>query len=52
LDYSLALVSRGSLTVATNGSATVASGNVTIAWSDNSGVGDAAQTDKYTTPQK
>lgn len=46
LDYSQALISRGSLTHASNGSATATSGKITISWDDNSGVGDASQTDK------
>jgi|LSQX01.2.fsa_nt_gb hypothetical protein len=46
LQFANALVSRGALTVATNGTATSSSGNVVISWDDNSGVGTAKATDK------
>jgi hypothetical protein len=46
LQFANALVSRGALTVATNGTATSSSGNVVISWDDNSGVGAAKATDK------
>lgn len=46
MDYSLALVTRGPLTTVSGGSATIAGGNISVSWSDNSGVGDAKQTDK------
>ena len=40
------LISRGSLTSATNGAATTAGGSVTVTWDDNTGVGTAKATDK------
>jgi hypothetical protein len=46
VDYSLALVSRGSLTGAVNAQATSANGVVTLTWDDNTGIGNGAQTDK------
>ncbi len=46
IDYSKALVSRGSLPGARNGQATSASGVVSFAWDDNSSIGTATQTDK------
>lgn len=45
LDYSQALVSRGSLTPAEDGTATAADGKITFAWLNNSGVGNALATD-------
>ena len=45
LDFSLALVSRGSLMPAENATATATTGKVTLLWNDNSGVGDALATD-------
>lgn len=45
LDYSLALVSRGNLTQPLNATVTLASGKATIAWTDNSGQGNAQSTD-------
>lgn len=45
LDFSLALVSRGNLTSAANATATAASGKINFSWSDNSGAGDAQNTD-------
>jgi hypothetical protein len=47
LDYSLALVSRGDLPNAGNPDAAVGAGNnITWTWTDNTGVGKAAATDK------
>lgn len=46
LNFDSALISRGSLTSATNGAATAVGGNVTITWDDNTGVGTAKATDK------
>lgn len=46
IDYSNALVSRGSLPGARNGQATSASGVVSFTWDDNSSIGTANQTDK------
>ena len=46
LEYANALISRGSLTSAANGAATVSSGNIVITWDDNSDVGSATSTDK------
>lgn len=46
LEYANALISRGSLTSAVNGAATVSSGNIVITWDDNSDVGSATSTDK------
>ncbi|MDD3480059.1 MAG: DUF6266 family protein [Paludibacteraceae bacterium] len=45
LDFSLALVSRGSLMSAENAAAAASSGKITFSWNDNSGVGDALATD-------
>ena len=46
VDMSKVLVSRGSLTGALNGIATSENGLVTLNWDDNSGSGNALQTDK------
>jgi hypothetical protein len=47
IDYSSALVTRGNLTVAANGTASSPSaGNVELTWTDNSGSGSAQGTDK------
>lgn len=46
LNFASALISRGSLTSATNGAATSANGSVTVTWGDNTGVGTAKATDK------
>ncbi|MCE5331492.1 MAG: DUF6266 family protein [Bacteroidales bacterium] len=46
LNFASALISRGSLTSATNGVATSANGSVTVTWGDNTGVGTAKATDK------
>lgn len=46
MDYSKAMVSRGSLLPAEGGSATAGSGSMTFAWTDNSGVSNALATDK------
>jgi hypothetical protein len=47
VDFSKALVSRGSLTEAINGAATSPSkGNVVFTWSDNTGSGSALSSDK------
>jgi len=46
IDVSKVLISRGNLQPASSASATVASGNIEFAWSDNSGIGSAKQTDK------
>lgn len=46
LNFDSALISRGSLTSATNGAATSANGSVTVTWYDNTGVGTAKATDK------
>jgi len=46
VDYSKALVSRGSLPGARNGQASSANGAVSLAWDDNTGIGTAAGTDK------
>jgi hypothetical protein len=46
LNFDSALISRGSLTSATNGAATTAGGSVTVTWDDNTGVGTAKATDK------
>lgn len=46
VDYSNALVSRGSLTGAANAQATSTGGTVVLTWNDNSGSGTASQTDK------
>jgi hypothetical protein len=46
IDPSMMLISRGSLTPASSAGATVAAGNITVKWSDNSGAGSAAQTDR------
>jgi hypothetical protein len=46
LDYPNAMVSRGSLLQAEGGSATVGTGSMTFAWTDNSGVSNALATDK------
>jgi len=40
------LVSRGNLQSASNARAVIENGNVTVSWSDNSGMGLAKQTDK------
>ena len=45
LDYSKALVSRGTLTPADGVDASVTNGGVTFHWYDNSGKGNALQTD-------
>ena len=45
LDYSKALVSRGTLTPVQSASATAVSDGVLFTWHDNSGKGDALQTD-------
>lgn len=46
IDYSKALVSRGSLSGARNGQASSASGAVNLTWDDNSGIGAAVEADK------
>jgi hypothetical protein len=46
LSFGSVLISRGSLTPATNGAATIVGGSVRVAWNDNSGVGTAKATDK------
>ena len=46
IDPSKVLISRGTLTPAANGSATVASGNIVFSWDDNSGSSNAKQTDR------
>lgn len=46
LNFASALISRGSLTSATNGAATAAGGSVTVTWDDNTGIGTAKATDK------
>jgi hypothetical protein len=46
IDPSKILISRGSLTPATGASATASGENITFNWSDNSGAGSAAQTDR------
>jgi hypothetical protein len=45
LDFSLALVSRGSLMPAENAAAVAGTGKIAFTWTDNSGVGDAMATD-------
>lgn len=45
LDYSLALVSRGSMTVPKNGACVAAGGIITVTWTNNSGEGSALATD-------
>lgn len=45
IDYSLALVSRGSLSNATAPAATTTAGKVFFTWTDNSGVGNASADD-------
>jgi|SRR5690554_87634 len=46
LDYANALVSRGGLIGVNNGSATSSSSDVNFKWTDNSGSGNAKETDK------
>ena len=46
VDVSKVLVSRGNLQSACSATATVAAGNLTFAWNDNSGIGSAKQTDR------
>jgi len=46
IDYSLVLVSRGDLPNALSPTATAGSGKISFNWTDNSGVGKAAGTDK------
>lgn len=46
LDYANALVSRGGLTGVFNGNATSSSNDVEFKWTDNSGSGNAKETDK------
>jgi hypothetical protein len=45
LDYANALISRGSLNGADNGTAASSSGNIVVSWNDNSGVSSALATD-------
>lgn len=45
IDYPNVLVSRGSLLGAEDASATAAAGSITFAWTNNSGVNDAKETD-------
>lgn len=45
LDYSLALVSRGTLTPIENAAATTSAGKINFTWTDNSGNGSALATD-------
>lgn len=45
IDYAKVLVSRGSLMPAFNAKSTVADNKVTFTWTDNSGMGDARETD-------
>lgn len=45
LEYSSALVSRGSLTGATNGAANASGGSIVVSWDDNSDIGSASATD-------
>lgn len=46
LNFGSALISRGSLTSATNGAVTAAVGSISVTWSDNSGIGTAKAIDK------
>jgi hypothetical protein len=46
IDYSMALISRGSLPNATAPSAVVSGNNIHFTWTDNSGIADAAPTDQ------
>ena len=46
IDYRNLLVSRGTLTGASNATAQAATGRIVFSWDDNSGIGEAQPTDK------
>jgi len=45
VEYASALISRGSLTGATNGAASASGGSIAVTWDDNSEIGTATATD-------
>ena len=46
IDFPAALISRGSLTPAMNGTAVVQDGNIVVSWDDNTGLGTAKASDR------